>query len=115
MERCCGEFRKERIRFRNQGGTLSSSPFDWKKKVSIYILKLGFSGLFRGLWKFPRFSRGLETRLRMNPCPMRTLASQTLIPNSSGRSTLNGHSSLNINPNCEIFMFKLKPKMSIFQ
>jgi len=34
--------------------TLSSKSFNWRHKMSIYKLKLGFLGFFNDLWMFSR-------------------------------------------------------------
>ena len=53
----CQGFEKRKQDFREDGGqkiTLSNQGFDWRYKMSIYKLKLGFCKLFNGLWTFPR-------------------------------------------------------------
>ena len=50
-------FEKRKQSFREDGGQkiiLSIQGFDWRHKMSIYKLKLGFSRLFDGLWMYPR-------------------------------------------------------------
>ena len=112
---------------------------DWKHKVTIYTLKLGFSGLLE-VFGCSQVSTGqppskndvLETQkscfndLEMCLCTqvswvcthpwfMRTHTPKNPNFDYYVGPTSNGHNSLNINPNHKKLIFKLNPKISNFK